>query len=1542
MLVGVVALVTSLAYHLQLRFAGRVAIETLTALLNREIQGELTIGELQNVSYQKLVARDVVVRDPQGREVVHVERLAAWPDWGALWQGTIRVDRARAVNGEVTLRTSATDEDSVSLVDAFTPVQTGEPGREPPPVIVDGIMLRNVLVHGDVPGYSGLRVEDLQVRGRVEAQRSIRFRVFDGRGVMTSPYPGQTHLDRIVGHFDTDLGEGLDFYVRAHRGEDRVRARVELTRDRDDVPPDLDLRAEVDPLHLSTLDEMEVVEGLDTLQGAVRGHARLWGPVDDLRLRADLRHEGGRVHFSGQLPRDGPLTFEARTEDRFAIAELVPRAPTASVGGDARLILDPNAGEDGRIGTLHARVEPLTVGELAIPGFVLDGVLSEEALVIDDLDTTVAGGQGEGTGRIGFDGSFDLHVSARIPEIAREPNLRRLVPNARGSLTARLDLRADEGAQNLRAEGQLAMRDLRYGNIRADRLTVRGRVAQGAGPAPVLRASGEAEGLQIGELHLGEARVSIDGGPGGYELRARSRDAEAGTAFELEGRAQVTHRAITLRAHRLRLDLGLGAAWSGHADLTLRPGRSVELDPLMLSRDGEHVLVEGIYRFSGPDDIEVDVVNVDLAQLRPLLPDDFADLGGRLDGRLTLEGDIDRRPQGRLSATVRDGRFRGVTGAEGRIDLSLEGERLDTDLRLSLGELGELEVQGPVRIPEPALRDPSRLADEASIEGVRVDASSLDLGLLAMLGLLEDLPVYGRITTQVELSGRTNQPELRDAIVILDRLSPEGWDPIRAKLHLSIGRGRLRVRQAWIADARGEIAEAEAELPLSFDDLPRSAQDVWRQLHSTSWSASVRIAERRLDTLPRPLRNYFPPGMSLSASLTAEGDAEGPHADLEAVGRFVEAASQEHCAQDLRPVLDVRARLDGNLVEARATGFLSGAQPELTATAYASLPLEEWMDGGATRFPPTELFVTARNAELGGIPWICSHARGPVSGSLTAKNLLTENAVIGAVIDLPYLQIWSSSGERGEARLSTEYRLHVRAGSSPERDALTACAVMGIAGTVGTEGHRCREVTRAVDGEMISRLRVPVTWREGELWPALVEDGRISSWTDFANVHVEPVLAFIPGIVSGDAVMDGVLETAGGLRSMNMDGELALLDGHVQIEGLGQHLQDISGRLVLQNDRVHFPEETPLRAQDAGGSVTLFGHVDFDGLVPRQLALTASASSFPVRREGMVLAWLSGGATISGTISDERTTSTIRTRDFSVRLPDQTAAELQSLEPHPEILIVGAERPWGTHVARDAYPVEVDIEAADPFWVRRTDFAALVTADLHALYRDPELRVSGEASIERGTFEIFGKRFELTEGRMRFDGSPELDPAVRIVAAYEVPGRQGATVTVTVTGSLSDPQVEFRSTETDDQAEIIALLVSGQSVRATERQASEQAANFLAGLTAGILTLGLRQEFGNVIPVLAIESQGLGGTRVRAGINANDLIPDFLRDFVLNAYVEGFLITAAQGTNAAGSTAGSGGIGGGVAIEFTLPENVLLRGTYVPTGNGSLDIFYEP
>ena len=120
-----------------------------------------------------------------------------------------------------------------------------------------------------------------------------------------------------------------------------------------------------------------------------------------------------------------------------------------------------------------------------------------------------------------------------------------------------------------------------------------------------------------------------------------------------------------------------------------------------------------------------------------------------------------------------------------------------------------------------------------------------------------------------------------------------------------------------------------------------------------------------------------------------------------------------------------------------------------------------------------------------------------------------------------------------------------------------------------------------------------------------------------------------------------------------------------------------------------------------------------------------------------------------------------------------------------------------------------------------------------------------------------------------------------------------------------------------------------------------QAANFLAGLTAGILTLSLRKEFGDVVPVLAVETgERFGEARIRAGFEATSALRDVLPDIVRSVYIEGFVGTS--GDTVAGGGNGSAGVTGGVSLELAFPNDVFGAFTFVPPNSGGFDLLWEP
>jgi hypothetical protein len=117
-------------------------------------------------------------------------------------------------------------------------------------------------------------------------------------------------------------------------------------------------------------------------------------------------------------------------------------------------------------------------------------------------------------------------------------------------------------------------------------------------------------------------------------------------------------------------------------------------------------------------------------------------------------------------------------------------------------------------------------------------------------------------------------------------------------------------------------------------------------------------------------------------------------------------------------------------------------------------------------------------------------------------------------------------------------------------------------------------------------------------------------------------------------------------------------------------------------------------------------------------------------------------------------------------------------------------------------------------------------------------------------------------------------------------------------------------------------------------------------MTAGLLTLGARREFGDWVPMLAIE-QG-NSTRVRVGIDADQFIPSFLKGFVRGAYVEGIVSTQSDQTNRSAATSSADNTttmstsGTGVLLELMLPSHFVWAGQYGPGQAWSIDLDWRP
>jgi translocation and assembly module TamB len=85
----------------------------------------------------------------------------------------------------------------------------------------------------------------------------------------------------------------------------------------------------------------------------------------------------------------------------------------------------------------------------------------------------------------------------------------------------------------------------------------------------------------------------------------------------------------------------------------------------------------------------------------------------------------------------------------------------------------------------------------------------------------------------------------------------------------------------------------------------------------------------------------------------------------------------------------------------------------------------------------------------------------------------------------------------------------------------------------------------------------------------------------------------------------------------------------------------------------------------------------------------------------------------------------------------------------------------------------------------------------------------GSATLIRGSYDFAGKRFDLEEGHLTFQGASPVNPVLDIRATADV---NDLSATIDVTGTSLRPVISFSSIPTLPQDELLARLLFGVSI----------------------------------------------------------------------------------------------------------------------------------
>ena len=1406
-----VAAVGAVAAHANLPVARRLVAAGATRALAGVFEGRVVIERIDQIGWRGVSGVDLAVDDPRGRRVVaahHVtvqlDRALASGAWAlALDAGhaTLHLARARIEDADVVLDPDAAGVPSLAL--AFVPRQRSAGAATAtaatPTVAVEIPELRIARAHvtGRTPGLdTPLDAEVRHLRAEVHVAHDAHTRVrVDGASLGA---PSLLPPSGVRGTVDVEVDVPPTGGPPATTWVRFAGSAGDLLGTASASVRGGDLDAHLDLPALAPEAAAALVAGLAlTSPAAVRVDAE--GPFGALRAKARASWLGGAVSLAGTVAAGAEHRAELDlTLEHVDAASLVQGAPPTDVVGAGHLALawPPDA---PLAGTLHLTLAPSTIAGVTVEAATLDARSVGRA--VEGRATLGEPGISVAVTRFGANfgdasPTLDLEGTADVPSLAASPRLRSLGAGAvHGSVRGTLDRAGLDAHLGLTVEG------FRSGSLHVRRAAALGRV-RGAFASPSLAVGADLRDLSLGSVAVGDLHAAATGPIARPQVRlTRAQDghwpALSASATIVPASGGIEAREVELRATR---------------------------------------------------------------ESKPPAPDQSTTLALRAP-RLTVRGDSIS-----LAAVTSEGLARTASAsfvAAGRtLDVRAQADDLDV---ARLARLFAFEPHGLTRALGLGATVVAKALGLAPIEGSA--ARTLEQDDKVVSDAAWKLALAG---SRVSFDFAASRSAARERIAAHVSLAPAVGKGLTARASIDVEDGQLRAdADVALADAQGTLFAAHATAPALTLSGPAT------QVASLLGAFGTAESEASLDMarLPAALLDFA--GVRLAGTLGAHVGVTraGPEAPFEAMASLATGglALDRVAADDWR--------LDG--LDAGAFARLDAAG-RLHAQAWA----------GDAADPLAKLALDLDRSAAGSAFDVATLAALPLTAHLEVPRR--------AWAKLP--KPLRLAGARGDVKLTVDLAGTARA-PSVTLDAAAYRLGSGdpsFSGPLDVEAHAAYAASetladatlRWADGGTLNasaRVQAPLAdavWRpDGATWGERLDAADATLTATLGHFHATHLMPFVGNLVRDvDGTLDGRFELhqeprPGGAARW-IEGQASLTDGVVQIPALGQQFHQASATLVARREP---GGATPharstlslgeLSASSDGGSLRATGEAHLDDLAfvdAKGEVKVDKQAPVPLTLEGVSFGNAWGTLDVAArrdAAAPRRIDVDLAVRELETEVPTSSTRDVQPLDADARIR-VGRTDASGAFVAisdasdRAVAPAalawRIGLDLGDGRTrLRRGTMVDVALSGTPVVVLDGKAQVTGVVRLVSGRIDIFGKRFEIDSGLIRFeDGVPVSSADASVTAHWDAP--DATRIYADWVGPQSTGKLTLRAEPQRTEQEILGLLVFGATesdFAGASATPGGSGATSAAGLGGSVATLGLNEALAGVSRDLEISTR---------------------------------------------------------------------------------------
>jgi translocation and assembly module TamB len=1220
-----------------------------------------------------------------------------------------------------------------------------------------------------------------------------------------------------------------------------------------------------------------------------------------LSLRIDANSTGSEVSATVRARADRTsLDVHATLKDERASAQLILTSPSlrALSGVLPELAVQGNLHAQYEYAldepVLEARWRSVQVDEQVVPDGSLRASLGDPTIHLEHLTLDELGAA------LRVQATWDLNASKGGAQLVFDELALGKIPvdqPARGLLNG--ELHASYGPGNaIGATADLALSNLKVGGASVQEMTVHAK-ARGTVEVPELQATVDVTNADVSGQRIDTVALQATGDSQRVRATLEARGQGAWLSAELSGEGLGAERQELQGSGRGDLR-GIPLTWSTQVS------RSPRETALALEFFSGKQCVRTHATLDAREHIQA-LVEVDLIELEPwLLWLGTEGIGGQIRGRIVADGPL---AQPNVTADLSLAKFVApgspVLEAMMHATASLQKGTAEVKTQVwSTSDKASLELRAKVQAPKVRGEFDFERAQYSMHVAARSPVAAITKFASEKLEALQ-----GEVALRIDGEGTLDHPvadvnlDVSLSLPVNEDLPPERFS---LTAHIDETAASLKTK---IVDQEGELLAVSADVKLPGDDL-RAALASITQTGLPELNAHVLLAQRRLDKMQGVVAYLsgiyavdVPVRIGAELRLSAKGhefDGNG-RASLLVFGDTLDA----RCSLGARSAIDLAFDLKQNEIEGRLFVKTDGGGT-VNAKLGTRLLLGKEADPNGI-ISAVQLQAQGRSIELSELPGLCDLEGGTASFNLNAK-ALGEQPVSGK-LELALDKLRSADG---------------------------GPVSMNFVSTLSEQAIQAEGQLRA-GGKPAGQIqgRLPLQYEADAMTPSIAMNMPLSFRVQLSQLPLGPFMSFGEGLGRPKGTASGSVSLSGTMAEPVPEASIQLEDVAFSIASIAQPFRDINGRIELRQRRLKI---TGLTARDQDGKLRIDGEAAMNENMSGTGELRVKADDFPLRRQGEVIGKLSTAFVMRAKVdSQQRLWTDVSIAGGRLWLTGEKGKKVQPLDEHPDVRFVDAPEDDEEALA-SAEPEETTINVTlaqlkvrtrQSLWMMHKDFTVQIGIDVQ-LVNEETMALKGEATIQRGNLQLLGKGFRIEKGAVRFTGDFPPDPELELHAVYET--TTGEDLRVDVTGRSSAPVLSFSGAATN-AGEALAVL-SGVGQAGAESQAQTDAQNFAAGLTAGLLSVAIREEFGDWVPIISIENDASGApARARAGFDASKLIPPFLQGIARGAYVEGIV----------GSSNQSGGsVGLGVRIEVALPYDFVTSAGYGPGPTWSSDLTWSP